>query len=78
MYGIITATPSESTELYIAYNYLSSDEDEPVSTVQDQATNANHNIADKCDMVNDNIENQINAPTQEMVNDGGKLIYKYK
>ena len=34
MYGIITDTPSENTELYIAYNDLSSDEDEPGSTAQ--------------------------------------------
>ena len=81
MYGIITDIPSESTELYNAYNDLLNDNDEPVSTVQNQATNANHNIAkldnDKCDMVNDNIENQVNAPMQEMVNDDGELIYKY-
>ena len=44
MYGIITDKPSESTDLYIAYNDLSSDEDKPVSTVQNQATNANHRI----------------------------------
>ena len=81
MYGIITATPSENTESHIAYNDLSSDEDAPVSTVQNQASNANHNITkldnDKCDILNDNIENQMNAPTQEMVNDDGELIYKY-
>ena len=34
MYGIITDTISENTESYIVYNDLSSDEDEPVSTVQ--------------------------------------------
>ena len=27
-------------------------------------------------MLNDNIENQMNAPTQEMVNDDGELIYE--
>ena len=50
------------------------------STVQNQSTNANHNIAkcnnevnnDECDMLNDNIENQMNAPTREMVNDDGE------
>ena len=26
-------------------------------------------------MSNDNIENQMNAPTQDMVNDDGELIY---
>ena len=81
MYGIITDTPSENTESYIAYNDLSNDEDEPVSTIQNQATNANHNIVEldnnKCDMLNDNIENQMKAPTQEMVNDDGELIYNY-
>ena len=85
MYVIITDTPNENTESYIAYNDLSSDEDEPVSTVPNQSTNVNHNIAkcnnevndDKCDMLNDDIENQMNAPTQEMVNDDGELIYKY-
>ena len=80
MYGIITDTPSENTESYISCNDLSSDEDEPVSTVQNQATNVIHNIAelenDECDMLNDNIENQMNALTQEMVNDDGELIYK--
>ena len=78
MYGIITATPSESIESYIAYNDLSSDEDEPVSIVQNQATNFNHNVVEldngECDTLNDNIENQMNAPTQEMVNDDGELI----
>ena len=81
MYGIITPSPNESIDSYIAYNDLSSDEDEPVSTLQKQANNTNHNIAksdnDECDMLNDDIENQMNAPTQEMVNDDGKLIYKY-
>ena len=46
MYGIITDTPSESTDLYIAYNDLPSDEDVPVSTEQNQSTNANLNIAE--------------------------------
>ena len=81
MYGIITATPNESTDSYIAYNDLSSDEDEPVSTVENQATNANHNITEldynKCDMLHYYIGNQMNAPTQEMVNDDGGKIYKY-
>ena len=71
MYGIKTDTPSETTESYIAYNDLSIDEDEPVSTVKNQSTNANNNIAkcnneennDKCDVLNDNIEDQMNAPT---------------
>ena len=45
-YGIITATPSESIESYIVHNDLSSDDDEPVSTAQNQATNANHNIVE--------------------------------
>ena len=80
MYGIIIDKPSESTDQYIAYNDLSSDEDQPVSTEQNQAT-ANHNIAkldnNQCDMLNNNIENQMNAPTQEIVNDDGELIYKY-
>ena len=85
MCGIITDTPSENTESYIVYNYLSYDEDGPVSTVPNQSTNANHNIAkcnnkanhDKCDMLNDDIENQMNAPMQEIVNDDGELLYKY-
>ena len=80
MYGIITDIPSENIESYIAYNDSSSDEDESVSTVQNQATNANHNFAEldnnQCDMLNDNIETQMNAPTQEMVNDDGELICK--
>ena len=28
-------------------------------------------------MLNDNIENQMNAPTQGTANDDGELIYKY-
>ena len=28
-------------------------------------------------MLNDDIEDQMNAPTQEMVNDDGELIYKF-
>ena len=44
MYGIITDTPSENIESYIAYNDLSSDEDERVSTVPNQRTSPNHNI----------------------------------
>ena len=73
MYGIITDTPNESTDSYIAYNDLSSDEYEPVSTAHYQATNANHKITEldnnKCDMFHDNIENQMNAPTQDIIND---------
>ena len=46
MYGIITPTPSESKDSHIACNDLPSDENTPVSTVQKQATNANHNITD--------------------------------
>ena len=73
MYGIIIDTPSENTESYIAYNDLSSDEDDPLSTGQNKSTNANHNIAkcnnevndDECDMLNDNFENQMNPPTQK-------------
>ena len=78
MYGIIIDIPNESTESCIAYNDLSNDE-EPVSTVQNQATNANHNIGElddnECDMLNDNIENQMNTLAQEIVNDDGELIY---
>ena len=85
MYGIITDTPSESAELYIVYNDLSSDKDEPVSKFLNQSTHANCHIAkcnnevndDGCDMLTDDIENQMNASTQEMVNDDGELIYKY-
>ena len=36
MYRIITDTPYENTELYIAYNDLSSNKDQPVSTVKNQ------------------------------------------
>ena len=75
MYGIITDPPGDKPESYIAYNDLSSDEDETASTVQNQLPNANHNIAqshnNKSDMLNDDIENQMNAPTQEMVNEYG-------
>ena len=81
MYGIITSTPSESTDLYIAYNDLPSDEDKQVLTVQNQSTNVNLNIGEsdnnQLNKLNDNIENQMNAPTQEMVNDDGEFIYKY-
>ena len=81
MYGIITSTPSESTDLYIAYNDLPSDGDKQVSTEQNQSSNTTLNISEsddnQLDMVNDNIENQMNAPTQEMVNDDGELIYIY-
>ena len=84
MNSILTDTPSENIESYIAYNDLSSDEDQPVFTVPNQSTHANHNLAifnnevndDKCDMLNDDIENQMNVPMQEMVNDDGELIYK--
>ena len=79
MYGIVTPTPSKSTDSYIAYNDLPSDEDKQVSTEQHQSTNANLNIGasdnNQHDMLNDNIENQMNAPTQEIVNDDGELIY---
>ena len=64
-----------------AFNDLSSDEDAPVSTKQNQSTNVNYNISKsdsyQRDMLNDNIENQMNTRTQEMVNDDGELIYKY-
>ena len=83
MYGNITNIPSENTESYIAYNNLSSDQDQPVSTVPNQSINVNHYIAkfknevddDKCDMLNADIENQMDALTQKMVNDDGELIY---
>ena len=59
MHGIITPAPSESTNSYIAYNDLSSDEDAPVSIEQNQSTNANLDIGEsdnnQCDMLNDNI-----------------------
>ena len=82
-YGIITPTPSKNTDSYVAYNDLPSDEDEPVSTEQNQSIIANHNIAEsdsnQHDMLNDNIETQMNAPTQQMINDDGELanIYIY-
>ena len=80
-YGIITPTPSKSTDSYIAYNDLSSDEDQQASTEQNQSSNANPIIGEsdgnQCDMLNDNVENQMNAPTQKMVNDDGELIYIY-
>ena len=67
MYGIITDTASENTVSYIAYNDLSSDEDEQASTEQNQSTNANHNIGEldnnQRDMLTDNIEHQMNAST---------------
>ena len=73
IYGIITPTPSESTDLYIAYNDLPCDEDKQVSTEQNQSTNTNLNNGEsdnnQHNMLNDNIENQMNAPMQEMVND---------
>ena len=79
--GIIAATPSESADLSIAYNDLLNDEDAPVSIEQNQSSNANHNIGElnnnKRDMINDDIENQMNAPMQEMVNDDGEFTYKY-
>ena len=83
MYDIITYKPIENTESYIAYSDLSSDEDESVSTQQNQSIIANHNIAEsdsnQHDMLNDNIETQMNAPTQQMINDDGELanIYIY-
>ena len=80
-YGIIIPTPNKSTDSYIAYNDLSSDEDEPVSTEQNQSTNANHNIGesnnDQRDMLNDDVENQMTVSTEEIVNDDGELIYTY-
>ena len=61
MYGIITAKPSECTDLDIAYNDLQSDEDTPVPTEQNQSTNANHKIGEsdsnQRNILNDNIEN---------------------
>ena len=44
MYGISTPTPSKSSDSYITYNDLSNDQDEQVSTEQNQSMNANHNI----------------------------------
>ena len=81
----ITCTSNENAESHIAYNDLSSDEDEPVSTVPNQSTNTNHNIAecnnevdgDECDMSNTDIENQMYAPMLEMVNNDCVIIYKY-
>ena len=81
MYGIITSTPSESADLYTAYNDLSSEEDAPVSTEQNQSNISNLNICEsdnnQRDMLNDNIENQMDTPMQEIVNDDGELVYKY-
>ena len=63
--------------------HISNDEDQPVSTVQDQSTNANYNIdkynnevdGDECDLSDADTENQMNAPTQEIVNDDDELNY---
>ena len=55
MYGVIKHTQCENIESYIAYNYLSSDENEPISIVQNQSTNANCNITtcnNEVDVVN--------------------------
>ena len=75
-YNIITGPPGDKPASYIAYNDLISDEDEPVSTVQNQSTDANHDIVesdnDECDMLNDDIENQLNASMQGMINDDGE------
>ena len=81
MYDIITDTPYQNTELYIAFNDLSSDEDQLVSTVQNQSRNSINSIAecnnetDECVLLDEEIENQMNAPKQEMVNNYGKLTY---
>ena len=44
---------------------------------QYKSTDANHDIVesdnDECDMLNDDIENQLNASTQGMINDDGEL-----
>ena len=76
MYGIIKTTSSENLDLYIAHNDLPNNEDAPVSTEQNQSINANLNISEldnnQCNMLNDNVENQMNALTQEMVNDDGE------
>ena len=75
IYGIITSTPSERTDSYIAYNDLPSDEDAPVWTEQNQSTDANLNINEsdnnQHDRSNDNIEYQMNALMQQTVNDDG-------
>ena len=51
------------------------------STEQNQSTNANLYIGEsdnnQHDMINDDIENQMNVPMQEMVNDDDELINKY-
>ena len=76
MYGIIKPTSSENLDSYIAHNDFPNDEDVPVSTEQSQSINANLNIGEldniQCNMLNDNVENQMNALTQEMVNDDGE------
>ena len=72
----ITCTSNENAESHIAYNDLSSDEDEPVSTVLYQlykSTNANYNIAECNNEINGNeydssdtdIENQMNTPIKK-------------
>ena len=80
-YNIITGPPVDKPASYIAYNDLLSDDDENVSTEQNQETDANHNIIasdnDECDMLNDDIENQLNVSMQGMINDDGELILKY-
>ena len=59
---------------------ISSDEDEPLSTVQNHSTNANRNIAEnknECDLLDADIKNQMNASMQEIVNDDGELNYDF-
>ena len=85
IYSIITDTPSENKESCIAYNSLSSDEDVPVSTEPNQSTNVNDNIANyykevdgyECDISNADVENQMDVPMQEIVDDDGELLYEY-
>ena len=53
------------------YKQYKTNQQMPITILPNKVNN------DKCDMLNDNIENQINPPTQEMINDNGELIYKY-
>ena len=80
-YNIITGPPVDKPVSYIAYNDLLSDEDEDVSTQENQSTYNNQDIIasdnNGSHMLNDDIENQLNASTQGMINDDGELILKY-
>ena len=82
MYGIMTEKVYVSTETYIAYNDLTSDDNQPlvsaakplITTRYEISNFDNRLIHEEKNSPKTDIINRMNVPTQEMKHDNGKLL----